>query len=163
MTATQGTTTWLRALRAYFAFTIVADLAWEAAQLPLYTIRATGTAGEQAFAVLHCTAGDALIATGVLVLALVAAGDPEWPVAGFRRVTWLGVMGGLTYTAYSEWLNTVVRHAWTYSALMPVLRFGGVGVGVSPMLQWVIVPALAFAAARWSGAGVRTRPLRSTG
>jgi hypothetical protein len=38
------------------------DLLWEAAHLPLYAIWTDGTIREKAFAVLHCTMGDVLIA-----------------------------------------------------------------------------------------------------
>ena len=48
---------WLRSLRRYLGVSIVANLVWEILQLPLYTLWATGTRKEQAFAV--CTARSA--------------------------------------------------------------------------------------------------------
>ncbi|MCC6756120.1 MAG: hypothetical protein IT199_07100, partial [Solirubrobacterales bacterium] len=65
---------WLGALRRYLVFVALAHFAWEAAQLPLYTIWLTGTAGELAFAVLHCTGGDLLIALSTMMLALLLFG-----------------------------------------------------------------------------------------
>ncbi len=53
---------WLQSLRRYLGVSIVANLVWEILQLPLYTLWATGTRKEQAFAVLHRTIGDAMIA-----------------------------------------------------------------------------------------------------
>ncbi len=61
---------WLAALRSYLASTFALNLVWETAQLPLYTIWNEGTAGSRAFAVLHCTVGDVLIALAVLAGAL---------------------------------------------------------------------------------------------
>ena len=61
---------WLRALRVYLAVLMALMLAWEVAQLPLYTIWREASAGDIAFAVLHCTAGDALIGMGSLGAAL---------------------------------------------------------------------------------------------
>lgn len=45
----------------YLLIATVANLLWEVAQLPLYTIWQTATTGALAFAVAHCTAGDIII------------------------------------------------------------------------------------------------------
>jgi len=42
---------WPQALRRYLGVSIVANLVWEMLQLPLYTVWATGTRKQQAFAV----------------------------------------------------------------------------------------------------------------
>ena len=123
--------------------------AWEIAQLPLYTIWSEGTAGSRAFAVLHCTAGDLLIALSLLAGALIVAGDPVWPGRRFGRVAALTLLGGLIYTVFSEWLNVEVRRSWAYSDLMPVLP--PFGTGLSPMLQWIVVPTVALWMARRAG------------
>ena len=47
------------AMRAYVAWLVPAMLAWEIAQLPLYTLWRDGAPGAIAFAVLHCSLGDA--------------------------------------------------------------------------------------------------------
>ena len=143
---------WLSALRVYLLTTAAGDLAWEAAHHPLYTLWRTGTAGEKLFAVVHCTLGDILIALASLALGLVLAGHRDWPVRRSRAVGGLTVALGLSYTAFSEWLNVVVRESWAYSELMPVVLVFGFGVGVSPLLQWVVVPALALHLARRAGA-----------
>src|SRR5216684_791422 len=52
----------------------------------------------------------------------------RWPDSRFATVLIAVVAFGVVYTAYSEHLNTAVRRAWTYSALMPVLP--GLGVGL---------------------------------
>lgn len=145
---------WLPALRGYLATTAVLDLAWETAQLPLYTSWHEGTAREQAFAVLHCTAGDVVIALLALIGALAAAGDPAWPARRAGRTAALTLAGGLAYTVFSEWLNVEVRRSWAYSGLMPVLP--PFGTGLSPVLQWLVVPALALRAARGAGSVRRT-------
>jgi hypothetical protein len=43
---------------------------------------------------------------------------------------------------FSEWLNIEVRGAWAYRDTMPVIPV--IGMGLSPFLQWIIVPILAF-------------------
>ena len=135
---------WLVALRIYIATTVTANVIWEVVQLPLYTIWNTGTRQEIAFAVLHCTVGDLMIATLSLLTALLLMGDRAWPRERFIPVLIATVIIGLSYTVYSEWLNTVVRQTWAYSNLMPKLP--PFGTGLSPFLQWIIIPSLGFAA-----------------
>ena len=52
---------WLTALRRYVVVIGLGNLAWEFAQLPLYTIWHEGSLGEIVFAAIHCTGGDLLI------------------------------------------------------------------------------------------------------
>ena len=117
---------------------------WEAAQLPLYTIWWTGTWGKILFAVIHYTAGDALITGAALVLAALAARVPGWPLFGGRMVL-AAVLLGLGYTVFSEWLNVRIRQSWSYTEAMPILP--PFGTGLAPFLQWLVVPGLAFATA----------------
>lgn len=149
---------WPAALRPYVATVAIGNLVWEAAHLPLYTIWRDGTAGENAFAVVHCTVGDVVLAMATLAVAWVVAGDRDWPTRGFWPVAVLAVPLGVGATVFLEWLNVVVREAWAYSDLMPVLPFFGFEVGLSPLLQWVVVPSLALWRARRHG---DARALRS--
>jgi len=72
----------------------------------------------------------------------------------------LTVMVGVAYTIYSEWLNTTIRQGWAYSPMMPVLP--PLGTGLSPLLQWLIVPSLALSVAtRWRNMLSRARSLAS--
>jgi len=134
---------WLHIMRRYFLIIILGNLLWEFVQMPLYTIWNEGTWGEIGFAALHCTGGDILIATSTLVLALLIAGS-GWPEG--KRVYWrvaaLTIVFGVAYTIFSEWLNIVIREAWAYSELMPVIPI--IDAGLSPILQWIIIPLTAF-------------------
>jgi hypothetical protein len=146
MTSSAQALNWLRPLWAYLAVSAVVHLLWELVQLPLYTIWTTGTAREIAFAVVHCTGGDLLIAALALIAAMLAVGHRDWPNQRFVPVVVAAVVIGLSYTVYSEWLNTVVRKSWAYSPLMPTLPW--LGTGLSPFMQWLVVPPLAFATVR---------------
>ena len=137
-----GATTWLAALRRYIAFVAVANLLWEVAQLPLYTIWQKGSAREIAFAAVHCTGGDVLIAGTTLLGALLLCGNSHWPRERYLAIAALTLFAGLGYTAFSEWLNTSVRSSWTYSESMPTLS--AIGIGLSPLAQWIIIPAVGF-------------------
>ncbi len=146
-----GANAWLPAVRIYLAIIAVGNLIWEAAHLPLYTIWTTGTMREQAFAVVHCTGGDLLIATSSLVIGLILVGDSQWPGRRFLHVAGLTMLLGVGYTIFSEWLNIIIRQSWAYSDLMPVVTILGFKVGLSPVFQWIIVPSFAFwMAARYS-------------
>src|SRR5215217_6566045 len=87
----------------------VLSLTWEVLQLPLYTLWRTDSLPRIAFAVLHCTVGDLMIATVAvgLALLLVRSGWPEQASAR-ARVMVLTTLFGTAYTIFSEWLNVVV-------------------------------------------------------
>jgi hypothetical protein len=140
---------WLPFLRRYFALVLLGNLAWEIAHLPLYTLWLSGSLNEKVFAIAHCTAGDLLIAATCLLGALVVAGTTRWPRVGFARVAGIAIAAGVGYTVFSEWLNTVVRGSWTYTDAMPLLPV--LGVGLTPLLQWMVIPPLAFWLARRQG------------
>ena len=146
MYSTQFTDNWFGALRAYLGVTTVAHFAWEVMQLPLYSIWSTGTSREIMFAVAHCTAGDLMISTLSLIAAMLFFGRESWPGERFFPVALATLFFGIGYTLYSEWSNTVVLKTWAYSELMP--RLPMLGTGLSPLMQWLIVPILGFAAIR---------------
>jgi hypothetical protein len=135
---------WLPALRRYLGVLAIGNLVWEFLHIPLYTLWSTGTWGEILFATLHCTAGDLLIGLSALTVALLVAARPAWPRERFWRVGVLTIAGGLLYTGLSEWLNVEVRKAWSYSQFMPTVRIAGFELGLSPVLQWLVVPTLSF-------------------
>ena len=131
-------------LRRYLPWLAGLSLAWEIAQLPLYTLWEEATPAYIAFAVAHCTIGDILIGMVTLALSLVLmrSGSPEqWPRA---RIAVLTVIAAVSYTALSEWINTVALLSWEYSSLMPRLRLAEIELGLSPLAQWLVIPPLAL-------------------
>jgi hypothetical protein len=136
---------WLAALRRYLLVSLIGNGLWEIAHVPLYTIWQDGTLHDQLVAVAHCTAGDFLIALSAWAGAIVLAGHSSWPTAAFQRVAVIVIVIGLAYTGFSEWMNTAVRRSWTYSEWMPLIP--GLGIGLSPVLQWLVVPSVALWAA----------------
>lgn len=120
------------------------NLAWEIAQLPLYTLWTEATPPYMAFAVAHCTLGDLLIGAASLALALVlvrASSFDAWP---WRRLALSTALLGAAYTVFSEWANTAILGSWAYAASMPRLELGAIEIGLSPLLQWLVLPPLAF-------------------
>ncbi len=119
------------------AWSFALNLVWEIGQLPLYTLYGTESAGRITYAVIHCTAGDVVIAVFSLLLATLLTWRADWPLTRPWSGSGIAILSGLSYTAYSEWHNVYQTHAWAYSESMPLVF----GIGVSPLLQWLVVPA----------------------
>ena len=134
--------TWLSAIRMYLLWIMILNLVWEFFHLPLYTIWTEGTATGIAFAVVHCTGGDVLIAAASLLAALIISSNSRWPAHRYWSVVTLAVAIGLAYTIFSEWLNAIAGDTWAYSELMPIIP--GIGIGLSPIAQWLVIPLIGF-------------------
>ncbi|MDO8370098.1 MAG: hypothetical protein Q7S71_05280 [Candidatus Nitrotoga sp.] len=137
---------WRFVFARYLPALAVLSALWEIAQLPLYTLWWETPPASIVYAVFHCTLGDVLIGVAALLAALIAtrAGalrDWHWIQVGAITATF-----SLSYTVFSEWFNTTVLTSWTYSEWMPLTPF--VPIGVSPLLQWVVVPLAALAFSR---------------
>ena len=128
----------LRCVARWVALAAALNLAWELAQLPLYTIYETGTPSWITFAVLHCTIGDVLIALACYGAAALATRSRQWPLRRPLLGAAVATVSGVAYTVFSEWVNATVRGSWEYTAAMPTLF----GIGVSPLLQWLLIPPL---------------------
>lgn len=139
---------WLPALCPYLTVTAIGHLAWEILQRPLYTIWKEGTIGEIAFAIIHCTGRDVLIALASFTGAMTIVGKPDWPSVRFCEVAAVTIFFGVAYTLYSEWFNVSVRGSWAYAPSMPTIPL--IGTGLTPTLQWIVIPAAALAVARRS-------------
>ena len=127
--------------RRYLPRLAFCSLLWEVAQLPLYTLWAEASPAAIAYAIAHCTVGDAMIGTAALVLALTLshAGEPaNWPRP--RIVGWMVVLA-VAYTLLSERIN-LLRGSWAYASSMPIVPW--IEVGVAPLAQWVVVPLVAW-------------------
>jgi len=129
-----------RAILRWLLLATALNLAWEIAQLPLYTIFHDGRPEQIAFAVAHCTAGDILITLACYLVASAVTLDLAWswhrPASGVA----VAIVSGVTYTVFSEWLNVSVRGSWAYTESMPQIS----GIGLTPLLQWLVVPLVAL-------------------
>lgn len=90
---------------------------------------------------MHCWLGDLLITGGALAVALVLAGR-SWPTNSSSRllVAVITIVAGVLFTMASEIWNVQYTGAWGYAKAMPVIF----GVGLSPLMQWIVVPGLAL-------------------
>jgi hypothetical protein len=131
----------LQRFAGWLLLVVAFNLLWELAQLPLYTIYSQGTNRQVAYAVGHCTVGDALIGMGCYAGAVLATRDFAWIRNRLALGGSIALTIGVAYTAFSEWLNVSIRGAWAYTEAMPTVA----GVGLAPLLQWIVVPLLASA------------------
>ncbi len=124
----------LRPWFIWIAVSTVLNLGWEIAHFPLYDVPSNQRSGGKTFAILHCTAGDALISTAFYLVTALMLRNGAW----FQKRTglFLFILQTMLYTIYSEWRNALVEKNWLYSDVMPTLG----GIGLSPLLQWVFVP-----------------------
>lgn len=129
---------WHSALRSYLFMVAGFNFLWEIAQLPFYTLWQTATPTTIAFAVIHCAAGDVVIAITALVLCLIIVGNSDWPKSQSILMSACVVMAGLIYTIYSERMN-IANGAWAYSDLMPTIPW--LDVGLTPIFQWILIPS----------------------
>jgi hypothetical protein len=128
----------------YLALSVLLHFAWELAQLPLYTLWKNPDNGSITYAIVHCTLGDLLIAASTLGLGLTITQCMRPTTNRLFRTAFVTMALGVAYTIFSEWLNTMVLRSWAYSELMPQVF----SIGVSPIMQWIVIPAWAFIALR---------------
>jgi hypothetical protein len=120
------------------------SLAWEIANLPLYTLWYDSPAGYIAFSIVHCTAGDVLIGLTSLLAVLTLAQEGSVAHWRRRRIALGTVVLSAGYTVFSEWMNVAIVGSWAYAPAMPTIGIGGFELGLSPLAQWLVVPFLAL-------------------
>ena len=129
------------------ALAFVLNLAWEIAHVRLYTIWAEADDMGVAWALLHCSIGDVVIALTMFVLAGIALWRADWPASRPWTGSVIVVIGAMAFTAWSEWYNVYGAGNWGYTASMPMIF----GIGLSPLLQWLILPPAMVGAYRKLG------------
>ncbi len=107
------------------------------AHSPLYADHAEGWR-YVAWTRFHCTLGDVLILLGAFWATAALFRSWRWPVTRSRLARVFFTLFGLGYTIWSEWFNASVRDSWAYAPEMPQV----LGIGLSPILQWLVVPTV---------------------
>ena len=128
-------------LISVFIVAVVLNYLWELAQAPLYV----GLEDYNAGVFWHCFV--ASLGDGIMVLLMVAAG---WIT--LRQADWFdrpGVPGylvmitaGLVLAVLVEWVAVHRLGRWVYAERMPMVP--GLGIGVVPIAQMLILPAMIF-------------------
>ncbi len=132
---------WLKGAVLGLAISLGLNYAWEMAQVPFFSSMASAPLWEHARRCLGSAAGDVLIAGVGYFLAGLTARSLSWPRSGRWFVpTSVWVFVGLAATVAIE--RVAVAHGrWTYGGAMPTIF----GVGLLPLLQWIVVPLITLA------------------
>jgi hypothetical protein len=123
-------------------FALLLNFAWEVLQAPMYAGMAGMPHAQLTRACLQATFGD--MAIMLLGYGAVAAGAHcrRWIVAASCwQLAWF-VAIGVAITAGIEWLATRGHwvQSWNYLPAMPLVP--GTGIGLAPLLQWLLLPLL---------------------
>ena len=123
-------------------FALLLNFPWEILQVPLFAGMASAPYAEAIEGCIQATLGDLLITLLAYGAVALAAKNRLWNLApsGRQVAAFIGI--GLSITALIEWLATHGRwvKSWAYSTSMPLLP--GTGIGLTPLLQWIVVPLL---------------------
>lgn len=115
---------------------------WEYAQvIPLYRCWERWTVWQRIWVLPAATLGDAVAA--VVLTAVVAAGLGPTHVqllsgAGITLLVALGLVAGIIFEACARQLDL-----WRYKNTMPTIGLGRYQLGVAPVVQMTVLPALA--------------------
>jgi len=112
------------------------NFVWELSHSRLFTNYQDASRIYHALDCLQHAVTDLLIGTGTYLVASVAFRELRWVIGSRWRwpaATWLGL--GLIVTVGIEiWATATGR--WEYGEAMPIV----LGIGVTPLLQWLIIP-----------------------
>lgn len=125
-------------------FALLDNFAWEMLQAPLY--RGMPQAAHWA-AVLECgqaTLGDAVITLAAYAVAAPWGGGRGWIGNPRGKPFAVYLATGLATTSALEIWNVYGRGRWAYAVSMPLV----LGIGLAPLLQWVLLPPLTLWLAR---------------
>lgn len=123
--------------------TLVLHFTWEMLQAPAF-VDFAGSRWEGSVRCFLASLGDVLLASGAYFITVVVIRRLAWPLRPgwvLPAAMWiaLGVLGTIAFELWA-----VARGRWAYGPEMPVVF----GIGVLPLLQWLIVPALTLAVVR---------------
>ena len=123
-------------------FALLLNFAWEILQAPLYAGMAGMPHAQVTMACLQATFGDMVIMLLAYGAVAAVSRSRHWIVAASGwQLSWF-IAIGLVITAGIEWLATRGHwvQSWSYLPAMPLVP--GTGIGLAPLLQWVLLPLL---------------------
>lgn len=95
---------------------------------------------------LHCTLGDVIITLGAFWLVSLISRNRRWFLSPNRLYLIAFVLAGVAYTFFSERANVHIFKSWEYNELMPMIPL--TEIGLTPILQWIIIPSLTVSIVR---------------
>ena len=126
-------------------FAFLLNYPWEFMQVPLFEGMADQPHWEAVKVCTRAALGDAVIMLIAYWAVAVLRRSRAWIAAPGRRSMWILRSIGVFIAVIIEWLalHGWWLASWRYSTAMPIVP--GLGVGLVPVLQWVVVPSLVTA------------------
>ena len=135
----------LAAIASLFVVSVLFNYPWEVAQMPLYAVQ-----GSLLDFALHCiipSLGDGIIVLIIFGVGALVLGRSDWfyrpGPAGYA----LMLFTGFVIAVLIEWIAVYVLGRWSYGASMP--RLPGLDIGLSPVLQMLVLPPAIFKLTAW--------------
>ena len=123
--------------------TLSLHFGWEMLQAPAFMDFA-GSTWEGTVRCFVASLGDVLLASGAYVVTALAFRRPRWPIRPdwiLPAAAWIA-LSVLAAIAFELWALAQVR--WAYGPEMPLVF----GIGLLPLLQWIVIPTLTLAVLR---------------
>lgn len=132
-------------------FSFLLHFVWEFVQAPTYAGMVEMNHWDGIKLCMSATFGDVGFALTAFILTSIAARSRGWYDAPKTWQLLLFLSVGIALTVGFEYYYTNITLRWTYSELMPLVP--PFGTGLSPLLQWIIVPLLTLGITRRQIAG----------
>ena len=132
-------------IASLFVVSVPLNFVWELAQMPLYVDNVNLLDFAQ-----HCIIPS--LGDGVILLIIFGVGcwvlrRADWFVRPSAPAYALMLVSGLIIAILIEWVAVYRMGRWSYTTRMPVLPL--LGVGLSPVLQMLLLPPVIFKATAW--------------
>ena len=122
----------------FVIFTFLFNFVWEMVQAPLFVGAPESAYSKVLKGCSAATFGDVIISLFIYHLAAAFYGSRDWGIRKNRRSIIRYVGAGIAVTIVFEILFTQIWVRWTYLKVMPVIPL--VHVGLTPILQWALIP-----------------------
>lgn len=133
-----GALFWL--ILVYSVFTFVFQFAWEVLQTPFFVRMPTMSHWAATLICFKATIGDVGIALAAFAAGALRDKRPDWIITPSRGAIAIYLAVGVLITIAFEWYAVYLAHRWAYAELMPLVPW--LRVGLTPILQWLLLPPL---------------------
>lgn len=122
---------------ALFGFLL--NFVWEFWQVPLYGEIPDRPHWEATKTCTFATFGDVVIVLVAFWSAAVIDRSRHWVASPTKKTIATFLLVGVGITLVAEYIATEALNLWSYGELMPIIPV--LGIGVSPIFQWILVPS----------------------
>lgn len=127
-------------------FSVLLNLPWEFIQAPLFEHMADAVHWQATLLCLRAALGDGLMSVAAYLAAAILVRDRYWAIdrklPGRALAAFIALPIVATIVIERLALAGIWMEGWSYSALMPVVPV--IGVGLSPLVQWIVLPLAVF-------------------